>query len=153
MRALWSDRPNCSHNVSQKVKRIRRVSEISVQFYTETAELEAANLHVGGCQFIFWRVPIYSLGAEIVFGVLYRKGGSFLRPLTTMVILAARVGRILTLAAKYFQNYCSVGKSQIGQRSALPNISTSFPPKMLKMGTSKSEIGMGWEIPGNSGFL
>ena len=26
MRALWSDRPNCSHNVSQKVKRIRRVS-------------------------------------------------------------------------------------------------------------------------------
>ena len=27
MRALWSDRPNCSHNVSQKVKRIRRVSE------------------------------------------------------------------------------------------------------------------------------
>ena len=27
MRALWSDRPNCSHNVSQKVERIRRVSE------------------------------------------------------------------------------------------------------------------------------
>ena len=27
MRALWSDRPNCSHNVSQKVKRIRRVSD------------------------------------------------------------------------------------------------------------------------------
>ena len=27
MRALWSDRQNCSHNVSQKVKRIRRVSE------------------------------------------------------------------------------------------------------------------------------
>ena len=27
MRALWSDRPNCSHNVSQKVKRISRVSE------------------------------------------------------------------------------------------------------------------------------
>ena len=27
MRALWSDRPNCSHNVSQKVKRIRHVSE------------------------------------------------------------------------------------------------------------------------------
>ena len=26
MRALWSDRPNCSHNVSQKVKRIRRFS-------------------------------------------------------------------------------------------------------------------------------
>ena len=28
MRALWSDRPNCSHNVSQKVKRIRRVSDM-----------------------------------------------------------------------------------------------------------------------------
>ena len=27
MRALWSDRPNCSHNVSQKVKRIRCISE------------------------------------------------------------------------------------------------------------------------------
>ena len=27
MRALCSDRPNCSHNVSQKVKRIRRFSE------------------------------------------------------------------------------------------------------------------------------
>ena len=27
MRALWSDRPICSHNVSQKVKRIRRVSD------------------------------------------------------------------------------------------------------------------------------
>ena len=28
MRALWSDRPNCSHSVSQKVKRIRRLSLI-----------------------------------------------------------------------------------------------------------------------------
>ena len=27
MRALWSDKPNCSHNVSQKVKRIRRFSD------------------------------------------------------------------------------------------------------------------------------
>ena len=30
MRALWSDRPNCSHNVSQKVKRIWRLSEFYV---------------------------------------------------------------------------------------------------------------------------
>ena len=29
MRALWSDRQNCSHNVSQKVKRIRRFSDSS----------------------------------------------------------------------------------------------------------------------------
>ena len=27
MRALWSGKPNCSHNVSQKVKRIRRLSD------------------------------------------------------------------------------------------------------------------------------
>ena len=27
MRARWSDRQNCSHNVSQKVERIRRFSE------------------------------------------------------------------------------------------------------------------------------
>ena len=27
MRALWSDRQNCSHNVSQKVKRIMRFSD------------------------------------------------------------------------------------------------------------------------------
>ena len=27
MRALWSDRQNCSQNVSQKVKRIRRLSD------------------------------------------------------------------------------------------------------------------------------
>ena len=27
MRALWSDRPNCSHNVAQKVKRIKRFSD------------------------------------------------------------------------------------------------------------------------------
>ena len=30
--------------------------------------------HFGGCQFIFWRVPIYILEAEIVLGLLYRKG-------------------------------------------------------------------------------
>ena len=28
----------------------------------------------GGCQFTFWRVPIYILEAESVLGVLYRKG-------------------------------------------------------------------------------
>ena len=27
MRALWSDRQNCSHNVSQKFKRIKRVPD------------------------------------------------------------------------------------------------------------------------------
>ena len=32
MRALWSDRQNRSHNVSQKVKRIRRFSEMFVLF-------------------------------------------------------------------------------------------------------------------------
>ena len=28
----------------------------------------------GGCQFTLWRVPIYIFEAEIVLGVLYRKG-------------------------------------------------------------------------------
>ena len=28
----------------------------------------------GGCQFTFWRVPIYILAAELVLRVLYRKG-------------------------------------------------------------------------------
>ena len=40
MRALWSDRPNCSHNVSQKVKRIRRFSEL-----LSLASLEVASRH------------------------------------------------------------------------------------------------------------
>ena len=31
MRAIWSARQNCSHNVSQKVKRIRHLSEIFEQ--------------------------------------------------------------------------------------------------------------------------
>ena len=29
----------------------------------------------GGCPFTFWKVPIYILEAEIVLGVLCRKGG------------------------------------------------------------------------------
>ena len=32
MRALWSDRHNCSHNVSQKAKRIRRFSDFSFRY-------------------------------------------------------------------------------------------------------------------------
>ena len=30
MRALWSDRQNCSHNVSQELKRISRFSDLKV---------------------------------------------------------------------------------------------------------------------------
>ena len=37
--------------------------------------------------------------------------------------------------------------------SALPSISASFPPEMLRVGTPKFEISMGRHIPGNSGFL
>ena len=37
MRALWSDRPNCSHNVSQKVKRIRCPSYPSFVIITKSA--------------------------------------------------------------------------------------------------------------------
>ena len=32
MRALWSERPNCSHNVSQKVKCIRCFSDLQRAF-------------------------------------------------------------------------------------------------------------------------
>ena len=37
--------------------------------------LEGADLHFGGCQFTFWRLPIYMLEAEIAANLLYRKGG------------------------------------------------------------------------------
>ena len=37
MRAIWSARQNCSHNVSQKVKRIRRLSEKIFDFVREFA--------------------------------------------------------------------------------------------------------------------
>ena len=43
-------------------------------FLYKNCRLEVANLHFGGCQFTFWRVSIYILEAEIVLGVLYRKG-------------------------------------------------------------------------------
>ena len=33
MRALWLDRQNCSHNVSQKFKRIKRVSELNTNLF------------------------------------------------------------------------------------------------------------------------
>ena len=42
MRALWSDRPNCSHNVFQKVERIKRFSET----HTVTPPLVAGRLMV-----------------------------------------------------------------------------------------------------------
>ena len=37
MRALWSDRQDCSHNVSQKVKRIRRLCAVSCDFLRKAA--------------------------------------------------------------------------------------------------------------------
>ena len=47
--------------------------EISVYFYTKL-QIGGRQSLFGGCQFTFWRVPIYILEAEIVLGVLYRKG-------------------------------------------------------------------------------
>ena len=43
-------------------------------FLYKNCSLEVANLHFGGRRFTFWRAPIYILEAEIVLGVLYRKG-------------------------------------------------------------------------------
>ena len=41
MRALWSDRQNCSHNVSQKVsKRIRRFSETELHLEARSSTCE-----------------------------------------------------------------------------------------------------------------
>ena len=50
MRAIWSDRPNCSHNVSQKVKRIRRVSE-------KKARIFVGNIH--------WKNSLRNLRARL----------------------------------------------------------------------------------------
>ena len=46
MRALWSDRPYCSHNVSQKVKRIRRLSE-QRECPTNTAKNDTPKVTLG----------------------------------------------------------------------------------------------------------
>ena len=46
----------------------------TAEFLYKNCRLEVANLYFGGCRFTFWRVPIYILEAEIVLGVLYRKG-------------------------------------------------------------------------------
>ena len=50
------------------------IGEISVYFYTKKLQVGGRQSLFGGCQFTFWRVPIYILEAEIVLGVLYRKG-------------------------------------------------------------------------------
>ena len=57
MRALWSDRQNCSHSVSQKVKRIRRVSDF----------LQRETLSKRGCKLLqpmrSWR-PLGAAGTQ-----------------------------------------------------------------------------------------
>ena len=45
MRALWSDRPNCSHNVSQKVKRIRCFSHLERAHEVFFADIVALAQH------------------------------------------------------------------------------------------------------------
>ena len=45
MRALWSDRPNCSHNVSQKVKRIRRLSDLDMPLDLDVALVRSTGPH------------------------------------------------------------------------------------------------------------
>ena len=41
MRARWSERPNCSHNMPQKVKRIRRLSEHVVGLFAVVVNVRA----------------------------------------------------------------------------------------------------------------
>ena len=65
MRVLWSDRQNCSHNVSQKLKRIRR---LSVPSYVPSVPRTFCPLNLSfhinrakhpGCP---WDIPNLSLG-------------------------------------------------------------------------------------------
>ena len=64
MRALWSDRPNCSHNVSQKVKRIRRVSDYrgsgmvgcGVTFFFAGSEFSISEPEMHGRKHSFCRI-------------------------------------------------------------------------------------------------
>ena len=57
MRALsnWSDRQNCSHNVSQKVKRIKRFS-VFFRFLTPAATEESPVQSDGECL----KTPVFS---------------------------------------------------------------------------------------------
>ena len=45
MRALWSDRPNCSHNVSQKVKRISRLPKGPFRTKNTTTVVKIVNYY------------------------------------------------------------------------------------------------------------
>ena len=56
MRALWSDRHNCSHNVSQKVKRIRSSSDNSCKMATISRHLSPPISRWGKNGFI-WGFP------------------------------------------------------------------------------------------------
>ena len=46
-----------------------------MHFYAKNCRLEVANPLFGGCQFTFWRVPIWHFGGcQLSWGVLHRKG-------------------------------------------------------------------------------
>ena len=55
MRALWSDRKTCSHNVSQKVKRIRRLSEL--QCWRGPCVVFLFWAYLGRCNCIKFQLP------------------------------------------------------------------------------------------------
>ena len=57
MRALWTDRPNCSQNMSQRVKRIRHLSTLELSDPTEIPPLSrdtCSNTPVALC-FLWYR--------------------------------------------------------------------------------------------------
>ena len=57
MRALWSDRQNCSHNVSRKVKRIKRLSDT----FPNSQSPRTLDVPIRGAQFAADRIaPIRS---------------------------------------------------------------------------------------------
>ena len=71
MRALWSDRQNCSHNVSQKVKRTRRLSDMW--------EFRSRNLLRKDLPLVFWELKGHFAETQVQHAGGYScKSGSFL---------------------------------------------------------------------------
>ena len=67
MRALWSDRPSCSHNVSQKVKRIRRLSDFSLRQMTGCGQMGVKLIIGGGGSKIVVGEGSYGMVCSLIF--------------------------------------------------------------------------------------
>ena len=84
MRALWSDGPNCSHNVSQKVKRIRRVSEN----YCRCSDLLSVVFLVQRGPWVCYESGTQQKAVQMNFHIFGGFSGVPLPPLRRQVVLA-----------------------------------------------------------------